>query len=420
MKIDPAGSKRVSPRFSDESLDRAESLDSYEGVELFRSASTVAQPVSWRGRSWDEIGNALLAWVGEAIPGVAICALLALAARGVSHAIGVSILGFERSPISAIMITICIGLLIRNTVNLPSVYDKGVKFCITTVLRVGVALLGIRLSLFAAGSIGLAALPIVITCIASALIIVALAGRVLGLSPRLSSLIAVGTSICGVSAIVATAPVVEADDDEVTYSVACVTLFGMIALLAYPFLAHTLFDGDPRLIGLFLGTAIHDTAQVAGAGLMVQQQFGSTEAMETAVVVKLVRNLFLIAVIPLMAVLTQRRGGSSGLAPHWTQLVPMFVVGFVAMVAIRTLGDMGNDWAVASGSFAATTWSEFVADCAWLAAWFLAIAMAGVGLGTRLSNLRTLGWRPLAAGLVAAVSVGGISGGLLLAAGYLA
>ena len=118
-------------------------------------------------------------------------------------------------------------------------------------------------------------MPIIAGCITTALILVTWVNRALGLPRRLGSLIAVGTSICGVSAIVATAPVVEAEEDEVSYAVACITLFGLVALFCYPLLAHTLFRGDARMAGLFLGTSIHDTAQVAGAGLMYPQQYGS-------------------------------------------------------------------------------------------------------------------------------------------------
>jgi uncharacterized integral membrane protein (TIGR00698 family) len=383
----------------------AHHLDSFEaGAELYHELA--AAPISLRGKSWREAGNAGLAWVGEIIPGVALAGGLALAARSASRFLGVDLLGFEKSPVSAIMLAIAIGLLVRNTVGLPRVYDDGLRFCIRGVLRVGVALLGIRLSLLAAGSIGLTALPIVAVCIGAALTVVTLAGRFLGISRRLASLIAVGTSICGVSAIVATAPVVDASDDETAYAVACITIFGMLALFAYPFFAHWFFDGDPHRMGLFLGTAIHDTAQVAGAGLMAEQQFGDPRAMDSAIVVKLVRNLFMIAVIPLMAVLYHRGGESTQTPPPWYQLIPGFVVGFVAMVALRSIGDAGER---AFGVLDAETWHGAIASCTQFATWCLMLAMAGVGLGTRFSSLRRLGWKPLAAGLVAALCVGGTS-----------
>ena len=128
-----------------------------------------------------------------------------------------------------------LGLIIRNVVGLPAVYEKGLRICIRLVLRLGIALLGLGLSLATILDIGLLSVPVVLLCIA------------------------VGTSICGVSAIVATSPVIEAEEEETSYAVACVTLFGLIALFCYPFLADWIFLGQPRQVGVFLGTAIHDT-----------------------------------------------------------------------------------------------------------------------------------------------------------------
>jgi uncharacterized integral membrane protein (TIGR00698 family) len=310
------------------------------------------------------------------------------------------------------MVALLLGLAIRNAVGLPAVYEKGLKFCLRHVLRLGIMLLGLRLSLAAVGKIGMEGLPIIVGCIAAALVLVTWINRALGLPRRLGSLIAVGTSICGVSAIVATGPVVDAEEDEVSYAVACVTLFGLLALFCYPFLAHALFRGDARMAGLFLGTAIHDTAQVAGAGLMYRQQYGAPEALETAAVVKLVRNLFMAGVIPLMALLY--RGGDPDLSrsarPKWHQVVPLFVLGFLALAAVRSLGDLG---ARPFFVLAPDRWKQFLDGADLTSGWCLATAMAGVGLGTGLTKLRVLGWRPLCVGLAAAALVGGVSFGLI-------
>jgi uncharacterized integral membrane protein (TIGR00698 family) len=267
--------------------------------------------------------------------------------------------------------------------------------------------LGIRLSLTAAGAIGLAALPVVVACIAAALLLVTWLSRRVGLPGRLGVLIAVGTSICGNTAIVATGPVIGADDDEMSYAVGCITVFGLLALVAYPSLSQLLFVGDAHLAGLFLGTAIHDTAQVAGAGLMYLQQYDTAAALDTATVTKLVRNLFMLAVIPLMAVVYNRGEGSGRAATtKFSQLVPLFVFGFIGMTALRTVGDMGDQ---PFGFLSHATWEAGVAWVSSTANWCLAVAMASVGLGTSFSKLSKLGLRPLAIGLVAAVLVGGVS-----------
>src|SRR5690606_18912917 len=118
------------------------------------------------------------------------------------------------------------------------------RFGLVRVLPFGIVLLGIRLSLGEAGAIGLQSLPIIISTVTAALLIVTCLARWVGLSGRLGTLIAVGTSICGATAIVATAPAIGANDDEVSYAVACITLFGVVAMLVYPFAGHWTFSGD--------------------------------------------------------------------------------------------------------------------------------------------------------------------------------
>jgi uncharacterized integral membrane protein (TIGR00698 family) len=355
----------------------------------------------------------VFAWLGTMCPGVALALGLAFVGMRGAHWVGTTLLRSPHHPISPIMVALLLGLAIRNAIGLPAVYESGLRFCLRHVLRFGIVLLGLRLSLAAVGQIGLVALPVIVGCIATALVLVTWINRALGLPRRLGSLIAVGTSICGVSAIVATGPVVEAEEDEVSYAVGCVTLFGLLALFSYPFLAHWLFRGDARMAGMFLGTAIHDTAQVAGAGMIYRQQYEVPEALDTATVVKLVRNLFMAGVIPLMALLYHRDRGAAAAnqaRPKWHQVVPLFVIGFLAMAAIRSAGDLG---ARPFLLLERDDWGHWLAVADTTSAWCLATAMAGVGLGTGLAKLRVLGWRPLCVGLAAAALVGGAGFGLI-------
>ena len=345
------------------------------------------------------------------MPGLAIAAALAAIGTITADWLGLELLGFEKSPISPILIAIGIGLVIRNTLGLPAVYESGLQLCLKRILRIGVALLGIRMSLGAVGAIGLIALPIVIVCIATALFLVSWINRSVGLPRRLGALVAVGTAICGNTAIVATGPVIGADEDEVSYAVGCITLFGLLALIVYPYLSQILF-ADPTLAGFFLGTAIHDTAQVAGAGLLYLQQYGTPAALETATVTKLVRNLFMVAVIPLMAVLYHRGSDdASGNRPSLKQMVPFFVFGFVALALVRTLGDLSAE--PFGGMLTQDSWAALIARLSSASTWCLTIAMASVGLGTNLRRIRALGLRPSLVGLAAALIVGGVSVGMI-------
>ena len=317
-------------------------------------------------------------------------------------------MGYEKSPISPIMLAVVLGLVIRNTIGVPKAYEAGLRLCLKTVLRLGIVLLGLGLSVQAVARMGLIGLPIIAVCIATALVAVTFINRALGLPKRLGTLIAVGTSICGVSAIVATAPVIDAEEDETSYAVACITIFGLLALFTYPLLAHCMFN-DPKQVGLFLGTSIHDTSQVAGAGLTYAQQFNAKQAMDYAVVVKLVRNLCMSVLIPLMALLYHRsvQDGKKRGGQKWHQMVPLFVIGFVLMACIRSIGDMGTGKAF--GVIERWRWKETYDYAAFVAPWLLATAMGAVGLGTGLTKLKGLGWKPFSVGFAAALLVGGVS-----------
>ena len=391
--------------------DRPSSNNPYENPELFRFVGSMEGVPEWVDpaetpaeraglEGWRARGHELLEMAGPLVPGVALAMLLALLGRASSNWLGTTLLGFASSPISPILLAIVIGL--------PAVYELGLQLCLKRILRIGVALLGIRLSLASVGAIGLSALPVILLCIATALLLVDWAARAFGLPRRLGVLIAVGSAICGNTAIVATGPAIGASEDEMSYAVGTITVFGLLALATYPFLAHGLFGDDVGRVGLFLGTAVHDTAQVAGAGLLYAQQYSAPAVLDTATVTKLVRNLFMIGVIPLVAILHQRGGASSSAPrPRLSELVPFFVFGFVAMAALRTVGDLGDS--PFAGWLTASTWLSVIDFTENLSAWCLTVAMASVGLGTHLQRLRGLGLRPLGVGLVAALVVGAVS-----------
>jgi uncharacterized integral membrane protein (TIGR00698 family) len=345
--------------------------------------------------------------------GVALAIVVSLCAGVTATWIGESLLGFDKSPVSDIMMAILIGMLIANTVRLPQSISAGLNFCASTILRVGIMLLGIRLSLLGAGRFTIVALPFVVTAIAIGLLTVGLLGRYLGLSRQLSGLIAVGTSICGCTAIVATAPLIKANQAEVSYSIACITVFGLAAMLVYPYVANYLFAVQPVFAGLFLGTSIHETAQVAGAGLMYESQFNAPIALDIATVTKLVRNLCMIAVIPLVGVLYGAAGRDGATARvKWWSMVPWFIVGFTLMSALRTVGDIGSR---PFGILEPVLWGQVVSVARSSAEHLLLIAMAAVGLTSMLAGIVKIGPRPFMLGLFAALLIGGVSLALIYA-----
>jgi len=353
-----------------------------------------------------------LTYAPKLLPGLSLAAGVVVVSVLLADFVN-SALGFK-GLLSYIMTAIVIGLLVRNAMAIPAAFSPGISFCLTRVLRLGIIVMGIRLSIFDAARIGAWGIPIVLICVLTGLVLTTYFTRLLHLPDRLGILMAVGTSICGATAIVAVAPAIKAEDQEIAYAVANITVFGVIAMLVYPYLANLLFAGNVVMAGLFQGTAIHETAQVTGAGLIYDQAFEVTakpSVADIAIVIKLVRNVFIAAVIPLMAYVYARRtpsqGGSAGSHLSAWKLFPVFILGFIAMAIFRSLGDAGvQHGGLAFGVWTGAGWSRGIALASDGAGYALAMAMAGVGLGTHLKTLKGLGIKPFYVGLFASLVVG--------------
>ncbi|MHB0874463.1 MAG: YeiH family protein [Anaerolineae bacterium] len=371
--------------------------------------TTIARrpPSAWESA----IFGVSLAEVPGLLPGVAVATVASWLGTVLAGFLGTQVLGFRQSPISPIMVAILIGMVGANVVPLPALLQPGIRFCVRKVLRLGIVLLGIRLSLTDVLQIGAYGVPMVAICIATGLLLTSAFTHWLRLPERLGTLIAVGTGICGLSAIVATAPAIEANDEEVAYAAANITIFGALATFLYPYLAHALFAGDPVRAGLFLGTSVHDTSQVTAAALIFDQVYrlaGRASATDVAVVTKMVRNVFMAAVVPLMAyVYARRQAQGSGRKVSVRSLLPLFVVGFLAVALLRTIGDaMVQRGVAALGIWDGTGWQAFTTATKAAAENLLILALAGVGLSTRFSFLCKLGAKPFLVGLVSATLVG--------------
>eukprot|EP00300_Choanocystis_sp_HF-7_P008486 c15930_g1_i3.p1 GENE.c15930_g1_i3~~c15930_g1_i3.p1 ORF type:complete len:286 (-),score=45.63 c15930_g1_i3:29-886(-) len=231
-----------------------------------------------------------------------------------------------------------------------------------------------------------------------------------GNSEKLGALIAAGTSICGVTAITALAPAIRASPQETAAAVATVVAFGTVSMLLYPHMAHHMF-AHPEQVGMFLGLAVHDTAQVIGSAMTYKEVYGSTIALDVAAVTKLTRNLFLAVVVPLLAWQTAR---SQNETPNVQfslagirKFVPGFVVCFVGMAGLRSLGDFlierNGD---VLGLLDKAQWKQIVDVVGTqVAGALMGTAMAAVGLSTNLRSLRGLGVAPFAVGIGGALAV---------------
>ena len=332
--------------------------------------------------------------------------------RQINNVLAIEIFGTPKSPISTVLIAIILGIIMGNAFTPRPGMMLGLDFTQQYILKLGIICLGIRLSFEEFIKFGSIAIPLIIVCIISVLIVIKLLIQKLKISRGMSYLIAIGSTVCGTTAIIATAPVINAKKSEVAYAVANMTLFGILAMLIYPYFANFYFEGDPLFVGLFLGTAIHETSQVAAAGLIYDQQFNSPETLNIATVTKLIRNTFLVIMIPLFAYL-YNRGQNNDQKYSIVKIFPYFVLGFIAFIILRNIGDVFFFNTNVAGK---EMWVDFVNTIKISSKIFLTMAMAAIGLSTNLKDLNKMGYKPFIVGFVSLLTVGFVS---LVAINYL-
>jgi uncharacterized membrane protein YadS len=313
--------------------------------------------------------------------------------------------------LAEVILAVLLGLLIGNVTRLPAAFLPGVRFSYQTVLRTAIVLLGASLSMQQVLAIGGRALAMIAVLMTVALFVAYALGRAMRVPARLAALIGVGTAVCGNSAIAATAPVIGARDEEVSFAIATNTLFGTLAVFAYPALGRLLSLADPHF-GTWAGLAVNDTSQVVATGFAYSDAAG-----RVATAVKLTRNALMGPVIVLMGLAygggaggtegpAGRVAGTAGdaaavprtgssLLARARQSVPPFVLLFLAMAALNSLG--------AFDRLADATGRPVPQMLQGSARALVLVALAGVGLGARFSAMRAIGARPFYLGLATAL-----------------
>lgn len=348
------------------------------------------------------------------LPGVALAVALALAAKYGSQEIGAAFVSGGASPVSPVLLGIVLGVLWRHFIGVGARTEAGVRWIVGTLLLIGIALVGLRLTLPGLTGIGLIALPVVAICITVALIVSKLVGRLFGLSSGLQNLLAVGSAVCGCTAIVATAPVIKARAIDTGTALTCVVLIGSLGMLLYPWIASLVFGSEALPSGVFLGSAIHDTSQVIGASLIYAQQFNSPDAVAVASATKLLRNLSIIVLVPLLAWSAHAEAQASGEAGPATRrgpVVPWFVIAFVVLVGVRFLGDQ----VFVADAAMRDVWSWTLGSTQSMSELFMICGMTAVGLNLSLASMQQVGFRPIGAAMIIAVATASCSLGLTYA-----
>lgn len=330
------------------------------------------------------------------LPGLAVAALAVVIAT-IVHA--------RFDAVSPLVVAVALGAVFANTIGVRAAVQPGVQFAAKRLLRVGVVLLGFELSLTQLRELGVAGLGVVAVTVAATFFGTQWAGRRLGLSSGMSLLVATGFSICGASAIAAMEEVANAEEEEVAFAIALVTLCGSLAIVVLPVVG--------RLVGLhgvaygnWVGASVHDIGQVVAAATP-----GGTGAVNAAVVVKLTRVVLLAPLVAGVSLARRRRATVAGADPGFRPLpatgraatgqprsrppaVPLFVAGFLAAIVVRTTG------VIPAGGLDVLKQGQTV---------LLAAALFGLGCGVHIARLRKVGGRPLLLGLVSWVLVAGVA-----------
>ena len=342
--------------------------------------------------------------------GLLVSALLAVISQLASSYAGVYLFGFKKSPISPILIALVFGIVLGNKFDFQTKYGPGINFCIKYVLKFGIILMGIRLGLMDLLGFGMKSLLVVFPCILISLLISKKIANLFKIESGLASLIAVGTSICGASAIIAFSSTIPAKKNEVVFAIANITVFGIFAMFFYPLAAKLLFQEDFISSGIFLGGSIHETAQVAGAGLIYAQQYSQPQVLEIATLTKLIRNTAMVFVIPYMAFKQNYISSSQSLMRHIKSIFPIFILGFIGLGILRTIGDLGiNDFGLAYGILDSEKWTTLISYITEISKFFLIMAMASIGLSTNIETIKSVKINIFGYGLFMSLIVGLLS-----------
>ncbi|MSO15069.1 MAG: putative sulfate exporter family transporter [Acidimicrobium sp.] len=294
------------------------------------------------------------------------------------------VVSWQWTSVSPLTASLLIGAIAGNLGLIPSVCESGLKFVSRHVLRAGIVLLGFQLSFSEVSHLGSRGFLAVISVVTVTFFGTQYIARLLGVSPGLGLLTATGYSICGVSAISAMTGAVDGDEDDATYAIALVTLFGSISIFALPALGHLMNMGNVRF-GMWAGSSVHDVAQVVATATTYSHQ-----SLAPAVVVKLTRVILLA---PLVAVYGYRHSQSKKHEephehPHTgaqrVSLLPMFIAFFLIAVSVRTTGALSTDT---------------LSNLKHIEKTFLALALVGLGAGVKIKKLRLLGSRPIILGV---------------------
>ena len=333
-----------------------------------------------------------MSWIRKNVPGLLLCLVIAVP----SWFFG------KRFPIIGGAVTaIIVGMIVTLFIKDKSKLEAGIKFTSKKILQWAVVLLGFGMNLNVIFQTGVQSLPIIICTIAASLLIAFVLQRAMHMPSKIATLIGVGSSICGGSAIAATAPVIDASDEEVAQSISVIFFFNVLAALIFPAFGSLIgFDtASGEAFGIFAGTAVNDTSSVTAAASTWDAMWGlGSETLDKAVTVKLTRTLAIIPITLVLAFIrTRKANGTDGKKVSFKKIFPFFILYFIGASVITTVAvSLGTDAAVFS-------------PVKELSKFFIVLAMSAIGINTDIVKLVKTGGKPLILGACCWAGITGVS-----------
>jgi uncharacterized integral membrane protein (TIGR00698 family) len=330
------------------------------------------------------------------VPGILLLAVVGYAGKFIEHFIA----SYGKAHhlvlpnIEYVLWAILLGLAISNTIGIPTIFRSGVA-TYEFWLKTGIVLLGARFLLGDVRRLGGLSLGLIVIELALALTFMTYLGRAFKLKPKLVSLLAVGSSICGVSAIIAAQGAIDADEEDSSYAIAAILALGAISLFLFPLIGHALHLSD-RAYGLWTGLAVDNTAEASAAGALYSDAAG-----KVAVLAKTCRNATIGFVVLAYAIYWASKGQAAEVtnkASFLWRKFPKFILGFLLISLLSTVGFFAKPQILALGN---------------LSRWAFLLTFAGVGLRTNIKELGKQGIRPFIVGAVGEVVVALITLGLV-------
>ena len=326
---------------------------------------------------------------------------------GLLLSVGVALLAIFTSrllpgnAIGATVMALLIGMLFNPVLNKFEQVQPGVDYTGKMILRIGIILMGVNLNFQEVVNVGSYALFVMLFTMTSAVLFSNILGKMFGINWKLTNLLAVSTAICGGSAVAAVGPVIDADNEDITYAISATFIFDIITVVLFPIIGMAIGMSNFGY-GTWIGTAVNDTSSVVAAGYAFSEIAGNT-----ALIVKLTRTLFIIPAVLIFSFVNERveaRAQTGGDRPpiQFKKIFPFFIIFFLVVVALRSFGIIPE---------------AMVPPIANTSRFAMVMALSAIGMKTSFGDLKEIGLKPMLLGFIMDTLVVFVAIGVIIATG---